>query len=241
MRADPARAEAWDPLAAALEARGEFAEAYWAAERAYEADSYVEHPRDVLFRLALTAYEIGADSVASRWCDTLVERFPAEWVGAECQPRLLAWSGGGSPSVRDAWTAFDRVATSPALAVPIRARLEMLAANVLARAGCRDSAEAVIARARARSPGDSELLLLEASARALMSQPEAAASLLRRYIAVNPARRSVFAKSRRFAGLRSAIAPVPADRPDRSHGERSPHPVHSTCPSITTHVSPAPF
>ena len=62
----------------------------------------------------------------------------------------------------------------------------MRVAPVLGRAGLRDSAEAVIRRARAAAPTDPEMDFLEAEARMLLGDGEAALRLLARDIRNNP-------------------------------------------------------
>jgi hypothetical protein len=97
---------------------------------------------------------------------------------------------------------LDRANSSSADAGGFVARLEMMAASVVAAAGLPDSAERVIAGVRERNPDDPELLHLEAHARLVLGQSDSAAALLARYAKSDPLRRMGVVQSRRFESLR---------------------------------------
>lgn len=202
--ADPHRAAAWTVLSGLLYSRADYTGAYAAALHAYDVDAFAEYSQELLGRLFLTAYEIGDDVAVSRWCDRMAQRFVQSWTAAYCQLSVLAWLAPRTRrAVADAWIVADsgiRAADADPLTEP---RLHMLVAEVLARAGMRDSAAAVVQRAHARGSGDTELAPFEAEARLQLGDRAAAAALLRRYVAEAPSRRAGVLRSRRFAALRS--------------------------------------
>ena len=201
---DPQRVSAWDLLGAALYAQADYAGAYLAALRAYQADAYLDDAEQTLNRLFLTAYEMGDDALARSWCDEIDHRFPQSWTGADCRLTLLAWGDtpGDAAAVRRAMRMVGESGPQATFLRGARPRLYMLVAAALARAGLRDSAESMILRARAASAGDPEILPLEAGALLLLGRPDTAAARLAQYLRVKPLHRAGVACSRRFAALR---------------------------------------
>ncbi len=184
MQANPAQARAWGTLSALLQATGQLAEANLIAARAYEADAFLGDSPQILFRLYHTSLDLGREREAVRWCETGRSRFPADWRFTFCELRILALAGTFQPDVAKAWslvTALERL--SPPAYLP---RWHLVVAGVLGRAGLRDSAEAVIRRARAAAPDDPELDFYEAEARMVLGDPEAVLRLLERYLKTNP-------------------------------------------------------
>ncbi|HET7552531.1 MAG TPA: BTAD domain-containing putative transcriptional regulator [Gemmatimonadaceae bacterium] len=202
---DPGRASAWNLLSAALYSQADYKGAYLAAYRAYQADAYLDDAAEVLSRLFASAYEIGDDVGARRWCDEINHRFEGSWTGAYCQLGLLAWgsSAGDPAAVRQAWAIVTAGGRRTPLVREMGPRLYMLVAVSLARAGLRDSAEAIIRRSRVSAAGDPEILPLEASARIILGQPDSAVARLAQYVRAKPLHRTAVACSRRFAGLRA--------------------------------------
>lgn len=202
---DPRRAPAWSLLSAALYSQADYPGAYLAAERAYQADAYLDDAEEILNRLFAAAYEIGDDAGARRWCDEIDHRFRRSWTGAYCQLSLLTWIGaaGDPATARRAWEIAAEGGRRNALASEMRPQLYMLVASVLARAGLRDSAESVIRRSRMRAAGDPEILPLEASAQFLLGHTDTAVARLAQYVRGKPLHRAAVACSRRFAALRA--------------------------------------
>lgn len=200
---DPRRSGAWTLLGALRYARADFSGAYVAAEHAYDADAYGEHSQENLSRLFLVAHEIGDDSAATRWCGQLTQRFSESWTASYCQLSILAWMPWRTaPSIPDVWRlAFNGAGAHDATPL-IEPRLDMIAADILARTGLRDSALAVIRRARAQGIGDPELAPFEAEALAELGNLSAARRELQEYVAKAPDRRAGVFQSRRFAELR---------------------------------------
>ncbi len=200
--ADPSRARAWELLSASLYARADYSDAYLAARRAYASDSYLHDSEDILNRLFLTAYEINDDSASGAWCGEAERRFPRSWTSAYCQLALLAWSHSTDPrSTSVAWSIARAGAAGSVQPRQAGPRLEMLTAAVLARRRLRDSANAVIRRARSHDPGDDELLPLEADARIALGERDVARALIEQYVDKRPLHRAGVAHSRRFRAL----------------------------------------
>ncbi|HEU5305494.1 MAG TPA: protein kinase [Gemmatimonadales bacterium] len=184
VKANPAQARALGTLSALLQATGQLAEANLVAARAYEADAFLSDSPQILFRLYHTSLDLGREREAVRWCDTGRSRFPEDWRFTFCQLRILALADTGRPDVDRAWSL---VATLQQLGSPAYIpRWHLVVASLLARAGLRDSAEAVIKRARAAAPGDSELDFYEAEARMLLGDHRAALRLLERDLRNDP-------------------------------------------------------
>jgi len=182
--ANPTQARAWGTLSALLQATGQFAEANLLARRAYEADAFLFDSPQILFRLYHTSLDLGREPEAVRWCDTGRSRFPGDWRFTFCQLRLLALAGTLQPDVAKAWSLVDTLERlSPPAYLP---RWQLVVAGVLGRAGLPDSAEAVIRRARATAPDDSELDFYEAEARVVLGDHQAVLRLLEHYLKTNP-------------------------------------------------------
>jgi TolB-like protein len=196
-------------------ARGRPEQARLAAERAYEADAWLESANEILTRLFTINFEAGDDRQALRWCAEIGSRFPDLWYGANCRLLLMAWSDDGEPDADEAWR-LARTATASA-PEPIRAmvgaQLEVQLAGVLARLVPADSVERVLARARAGVADDPRnavnrnahlvLLQYEAAVRVLLGQDEIAARMLAEYFDGRPGDRIQLLRSRRFAALRT--------------------------------------
>lgn len=210
VRLDPQRADAWNTLSVLLLLRGDFEGAYVAAAHAYDTDTYAQHTREILSRLFVTAYEIGDDSAATRWCAETTRRLARTWDPAYCHLSLLAWTGRPDRrGIAEAWRYAAAGARASDADPSTAARLHMFVAAVLARAGLRDSAMAVARRARAGDvAGDLEIIPLEAHVRLLLGDSTGAAGLLRQYLATAPSRREGVLKSRRFVALRPALFPA---------------------------------
>ncbi len=183
----------WGTLSALLQVRGQLAEANLLARRAYEADAYLGESPDLLFRLHYTAMDLGRQQEAVRWCETGYKRFPDDWRFTFCRLTILAWSAS-APNARDpradiakAWKMLAQLGRlTPPEEREVLPRCEVRVAGVIGRAGLRDSAEAVIRRARALAPDDREMDFYEAEARLLLGDRDAALKLLARDMEENP-------------------------------------------------------
>jgi serine/threonine-protein kinase len=201
---NPSQGQAWSALSALLQLRGKVAEANLAAQRAYDADAFLQDAADIVFRLYYTSLDLDREADALRWCSEGRRRFPGDWRFAHGQLALLLLPGAGVPDVERAWRLvadlerlsppMDRAAYSP--------RWQMLMAGVLARAGRPDSARAVIALARARAPRAPEMDYNEAIARTLLGERERALDLLSNYLKATPQVRQYVAADPVFRALR---------------------------------------
>jgi len=188
-----ARARAWGTLSKVLQATGQLAEANLVAHRAYEADAFLTESDDLLFRLYYTARDLGKDGEAVRWCDTGLERFPQDWRFTYCRLSTLTMADSARPatdsnaSIAKAWELLSQLERiSPPEERGYLPRWQMEVAGVIGKAGLRDSAEAVIGRARAAAPDDREMDFKEAEARMAMGDHEGALRLLGRDLKENP-------------------------------------------------------
>ena len=168
-----------DIVAAMLEARA-----------AYEADAYLVDAERILERLFWASNDLADFPGARRWCDEAGRRFPGHWRSEECQLWLMIIPGA-QPDVPRAWAYASRAdSATPGMQRPFRSRLRsILVGAVIGRAGLRDSAEHVFAKARTSDPAidpEQDLPGYEAVARAQMQDTEGAIALLRRYVATHP-------------------------------------------------------
>lgn len=199
---DPLRPGAWTQLSLLLYLRGDYSGAYDAARHAYDTDAFGEHTQELLMRLSISAYEIGDDSASAQWCNEMARKLPRSSASAYCSLTVAARTGRpDASSLRRVWQLVDQGSRAPDADPLMPARLQMLAATALARAGASDSAEHVIARARAGAASDPELWLYEAEARLQLGERAIADSLVRQYVAIAPTERAGVLRSRRFRAL----------------------------------------
>jgi eukaryotic-like serine/threonine-protein kinase len=191
---NPAQARAWATLSALLQATGRLAEANLLARQAYDADAFLTETPHIVFRLFYTSLDLGKEQEAVSWCDIGIERFPEDWRFTYCELMLLGLAlpvrrgSGPGREVKQAWELVDRLErlSPPDERAAYLPRWQIRIAPVLGRAGLRDSAEAVIRRARAAAPDDPEMDFYEAEARMLLGDGDAALRLLARDVRANP-------------------------------------------------------
>lgn len=164
------------------------------AQRAWEADAYLEVAELVLWRLFGGTLDLMNFAPAVRWCDEGSRRFPESYRFASCRLRLMATPAipTSDLDVDEAWRLLARQDSL----VPERsaafehARGLMTLAAVLARASLADSARAVLDRARASVDAEvdptRELLLVEAYARTVLGEEDRAVRLLVEHEAAVP-------------------------------------------------------
>ncbi|MGD2152431.1 MAG: BTAD domain-containing putative transcriptional regulator [Gemmatimonadales bacterium] len=148
---DPTLARAWSRLSLIYALRGEFQAALITAERAYEADAFLDDARVVLYRLCYTAVNLKDWDRVARWCGEGQQRYPDRETFVAAGLVALAGPEGPAPDVERAWQLQTRqVELSPQeVRAVTHAQTLMQVAAVLVRAGLADSARAVIERARA--------------------------------------------------------------------------------------------
>lgn len=198
---DPTRARAWTDLSALLQARGAFAEARWAAERAYRADAYLDRTGSVTPRLFETALETGDLAAAERWCEELASGRGAGGVETYCRLAILAWGpASGPPQVTGGRTLLAGLDGEDASVERWAPQLDGLMAVILARAGMSDAARAILSEVGEEGPHP-EALPLHAWALIHLDQADSARALLDRYVSERPHTRAGLLESRRFQAL----------------------------------------
>jgi tetratricopeptide (TPR) repeat protein len=160
-----------------------------AATRAYQADPYLASAKQTLWRLFQSSLDLEDAQESKRWCEEGQRRFPQHYRFTECQLWLYTLKGG-TPGLNRLQPLYQRyIELSP---LPLRAFNEhygqMIVAIALARAGLRDSADAVARRARADSIIDEtrDLAQLEAIMRTLLGEHDEALHQLSLYLSANP-------------------------------------------------------
>jgi len=200
-------AGAWNDLSVLLQRTGDYAGSADAAQSALAADAFLERPEIVINRLAFTSLASGRVEDARLWCARGQSRFPDDPRFWGCDLTNIGWSGNTSASLDTAWrllaTSEERD-TLNLLSTGWGTR-RMLVAAVAARAGLRDSAQAIAARVRA-APATAAASLQndygEAYVQTLLGNHRRAIELLDRYLAANPSLRSLVRSTPWFTSLR---------------------------------------
>ncbi|HET7464922.1 MAG TPA: hypothetical protein VFJ82_27005, partial [Longimicrobium sp.] len=225
--AEPSLASAWSHLSQVLRYRARTAESEAAARRALAEDAYLDDAADIYSRLFFSAMLLESYAEARSLCDTGRQRFAGDWRFVECGLTLLREDRSRPPDPAGAWRLVARL---DRLDPPERAAAEgrgyspvyrrALVAAILARAGERDSARAVLARARAMVAGDPErtldLAYDEAYVLLLLGEPEAARAKLAEVLAHRSWLRDFARRDPLFRELFTPQAPAAAgsSRPD---------------------------
>ncbi len=156
--------------------RGQWDQAFQFGEQAYRLDAYQDDWSQIIDNTARSAFEIGEDSTALRWCMEGVWRRPGNPGFHACALEVMAW-GDLTPRPEEAWGHYDAiVAVAPRLA----SHYGFLMSAVLARAELTDSARAVLRSARTAAGGAAEpaRLWLEAGVRYRLGDDRQAGRLL---------------------------------------------------------------
>jgi DNA-binding SARP family transcriptional activator/TolB-like protein len=193
---DATRASAWSKLSRVLQRQAEFAGAKWAAEHAYEEDAFLADAPRILFLLCQNSLELREWAEVTRWCSEGRRRFPDRGSFVAAELSALAGPEGPEPDVEKAWQLGEKMLelSEPQRQLERRPRILMEVAAVLARAGERDSARAVIDLARTALVGtDPETDYYEANARLHLGETERALELLAVYLEAVPSERGYMA------------------------------------------------
>jgi len=193
----PRQATAWNALSALQYFNMDTPESYLDAQKAYEADAYLRAAPDIIWRLYATSYDLEQFPNAIRWCKEGETRFPKDSKFVLCQLQLMM-TKAVDPQPAQAWRlSREFTALTPQQDTAFNRRFgQVFVAIVLGRAGLKDSAEHVLAGARAGSDIDprDELMGYEALARTFLGEHEQAITLLERYLTAHPEHRAGFAK-----------------------------------------------
>jgi eukaryotic-like serine/threonine-protein kinase len=193
---NPRQAGAFASLAHLYNNTNTVAEANIAAQRALEADEFLENAEVVLQRLFLSSFDLGLFEKADQACSEANRRFAASLFAARCQLFMLT-TRVRNPDVAAAWRLADSVVTLTPVAGRDFAQhsARMLVATVLARASRSDPALADSARRVPRAAeGDdtidpnAELGQYASFVYATLGDMPNLRRTLRRYIAASPMR-----------------------------------------------------
>jgi tetratricopeptide (TPR) repeat protein len=195
---DPTAARAWTILAHIRMNQSQSSLAKIAALRAYQADPYLASAQETIWRLFQSSLDLEDVGESKRWCEEGRRRFPEQYRFAECQLWLYALKD--TVDLARLPQLYQRyLELTP---MNIRAFNEhyglMLVAVAQARAGHRDSADAIARRARADTTidGTRELALLEAIMRTMLGERDEALQQLDLYLSANPQMREGYARDR---------------------------------------------
>ena len=197
VRIDPLLASAHSTLSHLLY-RDNVSAALLAAQRAYEADAYLDVAPEVLYRLTNGNYDVENFDQMEKWCDEASRRFPEDLRFTECQLVLLT-TRQRKPDIARAWTLLAQLEKlAPEHSRPFkRAMGTMLVGGTIARgsregagdSALADSARLVLQRARSMMTPevdpDQSLLPETAYMYTLLGDNKSAIELLRRHAAVN--------------------------------------------------------
>jgi eukaryotic-like serine/threonine-protein kinase len=207
-RSNPRRASALGLLSHLLLRKSETAEGKLVALQAWEADEYLTEASAVLWRLYSASLDLEDAAEAQRWCNEGQRRFPNDPLLTECRISMYAIRDL-KPDVPALWRLVEQYARLyPENQQEYRRkRAQVFLSMALANAGLRDSARAVVTRARADSATidqTNDLMYLEVAARNVMGDREEAIKVLRNYLATNPQDRESIARDETwfFRGLR---------------------------------------
>ncbi|HEX9729728.1 MAG TPA: serine/threonine-protein kinase [Gemmatimonadales bacterium] len=183
---DPSLASAHSTLSHLYYQTDNITSAVISAREAYRQDAYLNVANEVLWRLFLGSYDLAQFSQAGTSCDEGARRFPDDYRFTECRLLMMTTSPQAAEPAR-AWTLYEQlVALTPeARAAYESSRGAIIVGGVLARAGLKDSALAVLTRARPSAAVDptQELSGVEAYMRTLAGDDDGAIDVLKRYAA----------------------------------------------------------
>ncbi len=195
---DSNQAHALSLLAFIYLAKGEVAQGKLYAQRAYEADPYLQNVDQTLWRLYSASFELEDASQASYWCAEYDHRFPKDPRGAWCRIGVQMLSTNPH-RIDSAWAALrDFVALSaPGDSAKNLHQGELWVALTIARASVdrpefKDSARDVAARAVANTESidpTKDFHLTQAAVLAWIGDKDEAVRQVSIYLAANPQNR----------------------------------------------------
>jgi len=228
---DSTRAAAWGMLSRVRSALGDVTDAERKANTAFAMDAYLSDARSILFALYGATLLSGSMDASWRWCRRGALEFPKDVRFVTCRLTLFAEDLSKTPDV-DAAKAL--LAEADRLDPPERAGArgkpwlpiyrEMMLAVILARAGERESARAIAARAERKVENDGvmridlayEMALLELN----LDNRARAIALLADFLRVRPYLRQQVSRDPRWkrlqpdAGFQRVLRDPTPIRPD---------------------------
>jgi tetratricopeptide (TPR) repeat protein len=209
--ARPDDARSWYALGDLLYADGRFAESAQALKNALERDAYLVEERAVVSLLFFASLNLEQFDEAGRWCETGLVRYGGDPRFQTCRVILLGWTGKSRRDVAEEWREIQAVEKSDSIGMFASQWnfFRMQAATVAARAGMRDSAQAIIRGIHTDSaahPGGS-VRVEEANVRLLLGERAAAIQLLRDQLRDDPASRGQIVRSPWFKDIVAELGP----------------------------------
>jgi len=199
-------ARAWEALGTYYLFVGRFQEAREAMAQAQQADAFLLSEPRILRWQYLTDLNLERYADARRTCERGSRWYPLELAFLRCQYTLLGWSASDLASARRAWQlglrAEDRA--TPALRTDEYRINLLMSAAILARAGYRDSAKALLRTfvATRRRPVDLDGFASdEAWVRLLVGEEDRALALLRSFLHNNWAQRGYILRTPWYRAL----------------------------------------
>jgi len=204
VRLDPRRAQTLANLATVRLFQNRIPEARLAAERAYEADAFMDGWRTVLATLFNTSFELGDVDEGGKWCREMELRMDNDWAPAYCRLMLEAYTTARPRSATAAWQLAQQGVSSvePERRPSIQVMLDPLVAAILARHDMKDSAVHVLEATYKRRALNPESLRLVAATWLAMGEHERADSILTEFSSTQPENSGHIRGSRLFSELR---------------------------------------
>lgn len=144
-------ADSWNELSQMYMATGQFTESMTAAEKALKADAFMTRAAPaVMSRMVFASLFLGRTEDARTYCNLGKNRFQSDPRFFNCEFAILGWMGRSRAEVGAAWRALDAMETRDSARVLNAAwgQYRFMIAGVAARAGMKDSAEAIVRRTR---------------------------------------------------------------------------------------------
>jgi TolB-like protein len=201
LRTAPDRADILRLLSSVLQARGRFAEAEQVVERAFEHDPFLEDAERILTQLCTMSLERVDDAGVERHCGDLYRRFPDRPIAVYLS--LWALWDDSAPDIDRAWELVEagrRIPAEVTRASGVDA-YELPVAAMLARVGARDSARAVLRRARERTANEGPDHYGEAFVLLNLGERDSAVASLRLLLRDQPGMRSYLTSDRAWEEL----------------------------------------
>lgn len=197
---DPGSARGWAGLAYLYREQGRFAEARVAITHLREADPFLARDPDYLFLSAGLALEMEDLEEAERLHRLGEQLYPDEPAWRAERLVIIASTGATPERADTAWLVLRELESL--LPAEVYAPGRIMVAAVLARAGLRDSAEAVLARAREQGAGTPSTPYFAGFAKLVLGDTTGALDALEEYLREMPQRRSYVADDWWFRPLR---------------------------------------
>ncbi len=207
----PNLSPAWSDLSYLLQLSGDYAEAEQAATEAFRTDAFLLNAKNTLWDLHFTALSAEQTADAVKWCSRGRQLYPNAEEFLTCEFTTVGWTARMPADVGRAWRLLNDAERRDTAHVLQSGWVtnRLLVAAVAARAGLRDSAQAIVAATRRGMPSSGVSTTVadygEAHVLALLGDSSRALDLLERYLQRRPAMRRGVARSPWFKALRTNL------------------------------------